>query len=112
MPASQEAPATSIAVWDLPVRLFHWSIVVAIAVSWWSAENRVMNVHRYSGYPGGLKTESYGNLLGRKPADAIRLSVRGMLPKGPLGRQMIKKLKVYAGTTHPHEAQQPKELTL
>ncbi len=64
-------------------------------------------VHRYSGYPGGLKTESYGELLTRKPADAIRRSVRGMLPKGPLGRQMIKKLKVYAGPEHPHAAQQP-----
>jgi len=64
-------------------------------------------VHRYSGYPGGLKSESYASLLGRKPADAIRLSVRGMLPKGPLGRQQIKKLKVYAGAEHPHESQKP-----
>jgi large subunit ribosomal protein L13 len=64
-------------------------------------------VHRYSGYPGGLKSETYGSLLGRKPADAIRLSVRGMLPKGPLGRQQIKKLKVYAGSEHPHTAQNP-----
>ena len=64
-------------------------------------------VHRYSGYPGGLKTETYGQLLTRKPDDAIRRSVRGMLPKGPLGRQMIKKLKVYAGPDHPHIAQHP-----
>lgn len=64
-------------------------------------------VYRYSGYPGGLKSETYANLLGRKPADAIRLSVRGMLPKGPLGRQQIKKLKVYAGSEHPHAAQNP-----
>jgi large subunit ribosomal protein L13 len=64
-------------------------------------------VHRYSGYPGGLKSETYGSLLGRKPADAIRLSVRGMLPKGPLGRQQIKKLKVYAGSQQPHAAQNP-----
>jgi large subunit ribosomal protein L13 len=64
-------------------------------------------VYRYSGYPGGLKSETYANLLGRKPADAIRLSVRGMLPKGPLGRQQIKKLKVYAGPEHPHAAQNP-----
>ncbi len=67
-------------------------------------------VHRYSGYPGGLKTEAYVNLLARKPGDAIRRTVRGMLPKGPLGRQMIKKLKVYAGPTHPHEAQEPTPL--
>ena len=67
-------------------------------------------VYRYSGYPGGLKSESYQNLLDRKPADAIALSVRGMLPKGPLGRQMIKKLKVYAGPNHPHSAQNPSVL--
>jgi len=64
-------------------------------------------VHRYSGYPGGLKSERYASLLGRKPADAVRLSVRGMLPKGPLGRQQLKKLKVYSGPTHPHAAQGP-----
>jgi large subunit ribosomal protein L13 len=69
-------------------------------------------VHRYSGYPGGLKSETYGRLLGRKPADAVRLSIRGMLPKGPLGRQMIKKLKVYAGPEHPHAAQGPVALEL
>ena len=67
-------------------------------------------VHRYSGYPGGLKTEAYVNLLARKPGDAIRRTVRGMLPKGPLGRQQIKKLKVYAGPNHPHEAQEPTPL--
>ena len=69
-------------------------------------------VYRYSGYPGGLKSETYAHLLERKPADAIRNSVRGMLPKGPLGRQMIKKLKVYAGSEHPHDAQSPVVLDL
>jgi large subunit ribosomal protein L13 len=69
-------------------------------------------VYRYSGYPGGLKSESYQSLLDRKPADAIRLSVRGMLPKGPLGRQQIKKLKVYAGAEHPHAAQNPSVLEI
>ncbi len=64
-------------------------------------------VYRHSQYPGGLKSETYANLLDRKPADAIRRSVAGMLPKGPLGRQQIKKLKVYAGAEHPHSAQQP-----
>ena len=69
-------------------------------------------VHTYSGYPGGLRTETYRNLLERKPADAIRRSVAGMLPKGPLGRQMIKKLNVYAGPEHPHAAQKPVPLTV
>jgi len=69
-------------------------------------------VHNYSGYPGGLKSETFGNLLARRPDDAIRGSVRGMLPKGPLGRQMIKKLKVYAGSEHPHGAQNPQALVI
>ena len=63
--------------------------------------------YRYSGYPGGLKVESYAQLLGRKPAEAVRLSVKGMLPKGPLGRQQMTQLKVYAGPDHPHRAQGP-----
>jgi large subunit ribosomal protein L13 len=70
------------------------------------------SVYRYSGYPGGLKTERYSDLLGRKPEEAIRRSIHGMLPKGPLGRQMIKKLKVYAGPEHPHAAQSPAVLDL
>jgi large subunit ribosomal protein L13 len=69
-------------------------------------------VYRHSGYPGGLSSESYGELLERKPADAVRRTVKGMLPKGPLGRSQISKLKVYAGPEHPHAAQAPKPLTI
>lgn len=69
-------------------------------------------VYRHSGFPGGLKSTSYANLLDTKPAEAVRGTVRGMLPKNRLGRQMLKKLKVYAGSTHPHEAQQPQELVI
>ena len=65
-------------------------------------------VYRHSGYPGGIKSESYANLLDRKPADAVRGTIKGMLPKGPLGRQQMTKLKVYAGSEHPHTAQAPK----
>lgn len=72
------------------------------------AESRM--VHNYSGYPGGLKSEAFGKLLARRPDEAIRGSVRGMLPKGPLGRQMIKKLKVYAGPVHNHTAQDPQTI--
>ncbi|MEM1332777.1 MAG: 50S ribosomal protein L13 [Actinomycetota bacterium] len=68
--------------------------------------------YRHSGYPGGIKSESYAKLHARKPAEAVRQSVRGMLPKGPLGRQQLTKLKVYAGPDHPHGAQSPKPLTL
>ncbi|MGH9306424.1 MAG: 50S ribosomal protein L13 [Acidimicrobiales bacterium] len=63
--------------------------------------------YRHSGYPGSIRATSYGDLLATKPEELIRRSVRGMLPKGPLGRSMIDKLKVYAGPTHPHSAQMP-----
>lgn len=66
----------------------------------------------YSGYPGGAKVRTPAEMRTRKPTFLVEQAVKGMLPKGPLGRQMIKKLKVYAGSEHPHEAQQPKELTL
>mgnify|MGYP001824722636 FL=1 len=69
-------------------------------------------VYRHSGYPGGIKSETYGQLQARKPAEAVRNSVRGMLPKGSLGRQQLAKLKVYAGPDHPHAAQQPQPLEL
>jgi large subunit ribosomal protein L13 len=68
--------------------------------------------YRHSGYPGGIKHESYAELLARRPEEAVRQSIRGMLPKGPLGRQQLKKLKVYAGPEHPHRAQQPQPLEL
>ncbi len=63
--------------------------------------------HRHSGYPGGLRTESLEQLLARDPERVVRLAVRGMLPKGRLGRAMLKKLRVYGGAEHPHAAQQP-----
>ena len=69
-------------------------------------------IYRHSGYPGGLKAESFAHFHNRKPADAVRRSVRGMLPKGRLGRAQINKLKVYAGPDHPHSAQQPKPYAL
>ena len=69
-------------------------------------------VHRHSGYPGGLRTRSYGDLLSKNPEEAVRRAVRGMIPKNRLGRQMITKLKVYAGPVHPHTAQQPQTLEL
>jgi len=64
--------------------------------------------YRHSGYPGGLKAISLRDKLDRHPDRVIQLAVRGMLPKNRLGRQMIKKLKIYATPDHPHEAQQPK----
>jgi large subunit ribosomal protein L13 len=67
-------------------------------------------VYRHSGYPGGLKAETFAHLLERRPEEAVRRTIRGMLPKNRLGRQMLSKLKVYAGPTHPHAAQQPQPL--
>lgn len=66
--------------------------------------------YRHSGYPGGLKTMNFEDLLQKHPERILEKAVKGMLPKGPLGRSMLKKLKVYAGTEHPHEAQQPRAL--
>jgi large subunit ribosomal protein L13 len=68
--------------------------------------------HHHSGYPGGLKSVSLREQLDRYPERVLQAAVRGMLPKNKLGRRMIKKLKVYAGNEHPHEAQQPKPLEL
>jgi large subunit ribosomal protein L13 len=69
-------------------------------------------VYRHSGYPGSLKAESFGRLLQRRPEEAVRRSIRGMLPKNRLGRQMLSKLKVYAGPDHPHAAQRPQPLDI
>lgn len=66
--------------------------------------------YHHSGYPGGIKSTTLGKLIQEKPEDIIEKAVWGMLPKNSLGRQMIKKLKVYSGTEHPHQAQQPKVL--
>jgi large subunit ribosomal protein L13 len=68
--------------------------------------------HRHSGYPGGLTSISLRDQLARYPERVLQAAVKGMLPKNKLGRRMIKKLKVYAGDSHPHQAQQPKPLDL
>jgi len=68
--------------------------------------------YRHSGYIGGLKEINAEKLLQKKPEDVIRNAVKGMLPKNRLGRKMYKKLKVYAGSEHPHQAQQPQALEL
>ncbi|HQY22670.1 MAG TPA: 50S ribosomal protein L13 [Gammaproteobacteria bacterium] len=68
--------------------------------------------HHHSGYPGGLKEESFESLVARRPERVIELAVKGMLPKNPLGRAMLRKLKIYAGAAHPHSAQQPEILDI
>ena len=66
------------------------------------------HAYRHSGYPGGLRAVSYASLMESHPERAVEKAVRGMLPKNSLGRKTLRKLKVYAGPDHPHEAQQPK----
>lgn len=68
--------------------------------------------HSHTGFPGGLNSISFEKLIEKAPERTIQSAVKGMLPRGPLGRAMFKKLKVYAGTEHPHAAQQPKELNI
>jgi len=76
-----------------------------IAVTGDKVEDKIY--HRHTGYPGGLKTRTFRQQRDHAPTSMLSLAVKGMLPKGVLGRDMFKKLKVYAGEAHPHEAQQP-----
>ena len=68
--------------------------------------------YHHTGYPGGIKEMNAEKLLAKKPTEMIRIAVKGMLPKNSLGRQMLRKLKVYAGADHPHEAQKPISLEI
>jgi len=68
--------------------------------------------YRHSGYPGGIHSVNYGELLAKHPERVIEKAVKGMLPKNSLGRNMLRKLKVYAGPDHPHQAQQPTPFTI
>ncbi|BFM48021.1 50S ribosomal protein L13 [Marinomonas sp. THO17] len=68
--------------------------------------------YRHTGYPGGLRSMNFEKLIDHAPERVLEIAVKGMLPKGPLGRAMHKKMKVYAGAEHPHAAQQPQELNI
>jgi large subunit ribosomal protein L13 len=76
-----------------------------VVVTGRKAEQKVY--YRHTGYPGGLRETSYEVMLRRKPTEVLRKAVRGMMPKTRLGRQQLRKLKIYAGPEHPHEAQNP-----
>ncbi len=71
-----------------------------------------LRYYRYSGYPGGLRTTTFSQMMNTKPDEAFRLAVKRMLPKNRLGRKMLKKLHVYAGASHEHQAQKPETLKL
>jgi large subunit ribosomal protein L13 len=79
-----------------------------VVVTGKKAEQKVYR--RHSGYPGGLKTTTYGRMMGRRPEEILRKAVYGMMPKTRLARQQMRKLKIYAGPEHPHAAQNPQRL--
>ncbi len=81
-----------------------------VAITSDKAERKIL--YRHSGYPGGLKSKSLAEALRSEPAETVRRSIKGMLPHNRLGRQMLRKLKIYAGPTHPHQAQSPQPLEL
>ena len=68
--------------------------------------------HHHTGFPGGLKTRTFNEMIEKAPEDVVKLAVKGMMPRNPLGRAMLRKLKVYTGAQHPHGAQNPAELSL
>ena len=68
--------------------------------------------YHHTNHPGGIKSASFKHLIERSPTQPLEIAIKGMLPKGPLGREMFRKLKVYAGNEHPHSAQQPKVLNI
>ena len=86
-------------------------VVNADKVAVTSGKSQEKIYYRHSGYPGGIKEETFESLLERRPTQVVERAVKGMLPKNRLGRKMGKKLKVYAGPDHPHAAQQPKPLS-
>jgi large subunit ribosomal protein L13 len=89
-------------------RLCDFVIVInADKVSLSGAKLEDKKAYRHSGYPGGLRAVSYADLMAKHPERAVEKAVKGMLPKNSLGRKTLGKLKVYAGPTHPHQAQQP-----
>ena len=90
----------------------HVIVVNADKIVMTSGKADKARAYRHSGYPGGLRSVTFAEMLATKPEELVRRSIRGMLPKGTLGRQMLGKLKVYAGPTHPHSAQKPQPLDL
>jgi large subunit ribosomal protein L13 len=87
-------------------------VVNASKVAVTSDKSQTKIYYRHSGYPGGIKAETFESLRERRPEAVVERAVTGMLPKNRLGRQMARKLKVYAGPDHPHAAQKPEALEL
>ena len=85
-------------------------VVNAARVSVTGRKREAKRYYRHSGYPGGLRSRTLGEMLERRPEEVVRLAVKGMLPRTRLGRAQLRKLKVYAGPDHPHQAQKPEPL--
>ena len=90
----------------------HVIVVNASKVVMTAGKAEAKLAYRHSGYPGALRSRSYAELLATRPEEVVRRAVRGMLPKGTLGRQMLSKMKIYGGPDHPHAAQMPQPLVL
>lgn len=90
----------------------HVVVINAEKINLTGRKEEQKSYYRHSSYPGGLKKETAAKLRERKPEELILRAVKGMLPKNRLAKEMFKKLHVYAGTQHPHEAQKPKELVI
>ena len=90
----------------------HVIIVNADKVVLTPGKAEAKQVYRHSGYPGGIRSRTYAQLLDTRPQEAVRRTIRGMIPKNRLGRAQLSKLKVYAGPTHPHAAQKPQPLEI
>jgi large subunit ribosomal protein L13 len=82
-------------------------VVNAEKVSVTGNKRQEKRYYRHSGFPGGLRSRSFEEMIARRPEEVLRLAVKGMLPRNRLGRQQLRKLKIYAGPDHPHQAQQP-----
>jgi large subunit ribosomal protein L13 len=87
-------------------------VINAEKVAVTGTKGRDKKYHAHSQYPGGLRTRSFNEMIEGSPEEVIRLAVKGMIPRTPLGRDMMRKLKIYAGDVHPHSAQQPAQLSL
>jgi large subunit ribosomal protein L13 len=85
-------------------------VVNAEKVSVTGNKRQEKRYYRHSGFPGGLRSRSFEEMIARRPEEVLRLAVKGMLPRNRLGRQQLRKLKIYAGPKHPHQAQQPAPL--
>jgi large subunit ribosomal protein L13 len=85
-------------------------VVNAEKVSVTGNKRQEKRYYRHSGFPGGLRSRTFEEMIQRRPEEVLRLAVKGMLPRNRLGRQQLRKLKIYAGPDHPHQAQQPAQM--